>query len=66
MCCGCLQAECTNIDLNRKIATCTSAIVDSSGSRRRFEIPYSKLIVSVGEQPASFGVPGVKVSSVLF
>jgi NADH:ubiquinone reductase (non-electrogenic) len=26
----------------------------------QFEVPYDYLVVSVGEQPATFGVPGVQ------
>jgi NADH:ubiquinone reductase (non-electrogenic) len=54
------EAKCAAIDLQAKVARCTSVIADGGGNRREFEVPYSKLIVAVGEQPASFGVPGVK------
>jgi NADH:ubiquinone reductase (non-electrogenic) len=54
------EAKCSGVDLQAKIAKCTSVIADGSGKKREFEVPYSTLVVSVGEQPASFGVPGVK------
>jgi NADH:ubiquinone reductase (non-electrogenic) len=54
------EAKCTSVDLQAKVAKCTSVIADGSGKKREFEVPYSKLVVAVGEQPASFGVPGVK------
>lgn len=32
----------------------------ADGFRPTFEVPYDLLIVAVGEQPATFGVPGVE------
>jgi len=54
------EAKCTSVDLQAKVAKCTSVIADGSGKKREFEVPYSKLVVAIGEQPASFRVPGVK------
>lgn len=54
------EAKCTSVDLQAKVAKCTSVIADGSGKKREFEVPYSKLVIAVGEQPASFGIPGVK------
>lgn len=54
------EARCDKVDLNKKIASCTSAVSDSFGSTRSFDVPYDVLVVSVGERPASFGVPGVE------
>jgi NADH:ubiquinone reductase (non-electrogenic) len=54
------EAKCTSVDLQAKVAKCISVISDGSGKKREFEVPYDKLVVAVGEQPASFGVPGVK------
>ncbi|GLC47157.1 hypothetical protein PLESTB_001387100 [Pleodorina starrii] len=55
-----LEAECDNLDPNTKIAICTSSIAYEDGRRPQFEIQYDKAVVAVGEQPATFGVPGVR------
>lgn len=41
-----------------QVAYCTSAIAYEDGTKPVFEIPYDFAVVSVGEQPATFGVPG--------
>ncbi len=41
-----------------QVAYCTSAITYEDGRRPQFEIPYDVVVVAVGEQPATFGVPG--------
>ncbi len=43
-----------------QVATCTSAFEDLDGRHPVFEVPYDILVVAVGEQPATFGVKGVK------
>lgn len=54
------EAEADSIDLKCKKAVCSS--INHTGvlaPRRTFEIDYSFLFVAVGEQPATFGTPGV-------
>ncbi|GBG00600.1 NADH dehydrogenase [Raphidocelis subcapitata] len=53
------EATCDQIDHEKKIARCTSAVAFMDGRRPQFEIEYDTLVVAVGEQPATFGVPGV-------
>lgn len=54
------EAVCDRIDLDEKIATCTGAIAYKDGRLPQFEVPYDILVVSVGEQSATFGTPGVR------
>jgi len=49
-----LQATCEEVDLTKKTVTCT----DIRGER--VTVPYDYLVVSVGAEPATFGIPGVK------
>lgn len=53
------EATCDSLDLQTKVASCTSTVADGNGQKRQFDVHYDILVVSVGEQPASFGVPGV-------
>ncbi|KXZ46318.1 hypothetical protein GPECTOR_45g188 [Gonium pectorale] len=55
-----LEAECDSLDPDAKVAVCTSSIAYDDGRRPQFEIQYDKAVVAVGEQPATFGVPGVR------
>lgn len=41
-----------------QVAYCTAAVAFEDGRRPQFEIPYDMVVVGVGEQPATFGVPG--------
>jgi hypothetical protein len=41
------------------VATCTSEFAYQSGNKPTFDIKYDTLVVSVGEQPATYNVPGV-------
>jgi NADH dehydrogenase FAD-containing subunit len=41
-----------------QVAYCTAAVAFEDGRRPQFEIPYDMVVVAVGEQPATFGVPG--------
>ncbi|GAX78639.1 hypothetical protein CEUSTIGMA_g6077.t1 [Chlamydomonas eustigma] len=54
-----LDATCEQLDLKNKVATCSAASGYENGERPTFEVPYDILVVSVGEQPATLGVPGV-------
>lgn len=56
------EAEATKIDPERK----TIMIDDNSdvkGSTNKTEVPYDMLVVSVGAENATFGIPGVKEHS---
>jgi hypothetical protein len=57
---GFLQASAESVDVERKTVTLRAALPDESGARRRFLVPYDTLVISVGEQAATFGVPGVE------
>lgn len=54
-----VEAACDSLDHEKKVAYCTSAVAFEDGRRPQFEIPYDMVVVAVGEQPATFGVPGV-------
>jgi NADH dehydrogenase FAD-containing subunit len=41
-----------------QVAYCTAAVAFEDGRRPQFEIEYDMVVVAVGEQPATFGVPG--------
>lgn len=55
-----LEADCDSLDIKNKVALCTSSIAYETGDRPKFEIAYDVLAVAVGEQSATFGVPGVE------
>jgi len=57
---GFLQAAAESVDVERKTVTVRAALQAEDGVRRRFIIPYDTLVVAVGEQAATFGVPGVE------
>eukprot|EP00892_Ulva_mutabilis_P004213 jgi/Ulvmu1/2163/UM013_0006.1 len=55
------EAEATRINIAEKYAVCeTSSVVNTNVPRKRFRVPYEHFVVGVGEQPATFGVPGVR------
>jgi NADH:ubiquinone reductase (non-electrogenic) len=54
------EASCDKIDLEGKVVYCTSKNCYEDGFRPEFQIPYDILVVAVGEQPATFGIPGVE------
>lgn len=44
-----------------QVAVCRSdAILDNGGQPSEFELVYDTLVMAIGEQPATFGVPGVQ------
>jgi NADH:ubiquinone reductase (non-electrogenic) len=55
-----IEAACDKLDVEKKVAYCTSAIPFKDGQRPQFEIPYDICVVAVGEKPATFGTPGVE------
>lgn len=54
------EAGCDHLDIERKVALCTSNVAYESGRRPQFEVLYDMVVVAVGEQPATFNVPGVE------
>lgn len=54
------EANCDSIDPVNKVAHCSGSIALKDGRRPEFEVEYDTLVVAVGEQPATFGVPGVQ------
>jgi NADH:ubiquinone reductase (non-electrogenic) len=56
---GYLEADAEILDLESKTVTCSAVGAYESGYRPNFTVPYDMLVVAVGEQSATFGVPGV-------
>jgi len=54
-----LEASADHIDLNNKVATCVAESTASDGYHPTFQVSFDVLVVAVGEQPATLGVPGV-------
>ncbi|CAK0781088.1 hypothetical protein CVIRNUC_005282 [Coccomyxa viridis] len=54
-----LEAECTEIDVEKKMALCRAQISYEDGRRPQFEVIYDIMVCAVGETTATFGVPGV-------
>jgi NADH:ubiquinone reductase (non-electrogenic) len=50
-----VQAECTDVDVQKKLITCAAA-----DFKDRFTVEYDHLVIAVGAEPATFGIPGVK------
>ena len=53
------ESSVASIDLEGKVAQCVSTVA-STQTPITFEVPYSHVVLGVGEQPATFGTPGVK------
>ncbi|RKP33483.1 pyridine nucleotide-disulfide oxidoreductase-domain-containing protein, partial [Dimargaris cristalligena] len=51
------EATCDAIDPVTQTLSCTSSI---EGSPTQFTVPYDKLIIAVGAESNTFGIPGVK------
>eukprot|EP00026_Physarum_polycephalum_P007048 Phypoly_transcript_07101.p1 GENE.Phypoly_transcript_07101~~Phypoly_transcript_07101.p1 ORF type:complete len:538 (+),score=68.30 Phypoly_transcript_07101:61-1674(+) len=60
---GFIEAECVGIDAAAKTVKCqdVSAI---KGTVTELNLPYDHLVVAVGAEPATFGVPGVRENAV--
>jgi len=52
-----IQAECTDIDISKKTITVSGV---SSSPVEKFSLDYDHLVVSVGAEPNTFNIPGVK------
>jgi NADH dehydrogenase FAD-containing subunit len=56
-----LEATATNVDPETKRVTCQSVVCDGNSCQiEEFEVNYDKLIVTVGAQTNTFGIPGVR------
>ncbi|RDW94714.1 putative alternative NADH-dehydrogenase NDH2 [Coleophoma crateriformis] len=56
------EAEATKIDPDRKVVSIDD-ISDVKGASSKTDVPYDMLVVSVGAENATFGIPGVKEHS---
>ncbi|KAK8031252.1 hypothetical protein PG990_000986 [Apiospora arundinis] len=56
------EAECTHIDAERKVIK-ISDNSDIKGDVHMTEVPYDMLVVGVGAENATFGIPGVRENS---
>lgn len=55
------EAAASRVNVAEKFVMCESSrLVATNVARLRFRVPYEHLVVAVGEQPATFGVPGVR------
>ncbi|BDA51498.1 Internal alternative NAD(P)H-ubiquinone oxidoreductase A1 [Coccomyxa sp. Obi] len=55
-----IEASCEVVDMEKKVALCTASVAYESGQKPEFEVSWDLLIMAVGEQTATFGVPGVE------
>ncbi|KAI0180914.1 FAD/NAD(P)-binding domain-containing protein [Hypoxylon sp. FL1284] len=53
------EAEATHIDVDRKVINITDNS-DVKGKVHKTEVPYDMLVVGVGAENATFGIPGVR------
>lgn len=55
------EACASRINIAEKFAVCESSrLVATNVAAKRFRVRYEHLVIAVGEQPATFGVPGVR------
>ena len=58
---GYLEAVATDVDPDAKILTCQSVVCDGNSCEiNDFEVPYDRLVVTIGAQTNTFGIPGVR------
>jgi NADH dehydrogenase FAD-containing subunit len=56
-----LEATASEIDASKRIVTCQSVVCDGNSCQvEEFEVTYDKVIVTVGAQTNTFGIPGVR------
>lgn len=48
-----LQANCTGVDADAKLLSCKNSEI-------QLDVPYDHLVIAVGTQPNTFGIPGVQ------
>ncbi|KAI2471432.1 FAD/NAD(P)-binding domain-containing protein [Annulohypoxylon bovei var. microspora] len=56
------EAEATHIDVNKKVVKITDNS-DIKGKVHETEVPYDMLVIGVGAENATFGIPGVREHS---
>ena len=54
-----LEASCTALDTDAKVAVCEPAAQLPDGTRPPFRVSYDVAVLACGEAPATLGVPGV-------
>ncbi|VEU34595.1 unnamed protein product [Pseudo-nitzschia multistriata] len=56
-----LEALATDVDTENKVLTCESIICDGNSCEiNEFEVSYDRLVVTIGAQTNTFGIPGVR------
>jgi len=56
-----LEAVATDVDAENKILTCESVVCDGNSCEiNEFSVPYDRLVVTIGAQTNTFGIPGVR------
>ncbi|CAL8465647.1 g5183 [Coccomyxa elongata] len=55
-----IEASCEVVDMEKKVALCMASVAYESGQKPEFEVLWDLLVMAVGEQTATFGVPGVE------
>eukprot|EP00535_Pseudo-nitzschia_heimii_P007885 CAMPEP_0197175566 /NCGR_PEP_ID=MMETSP1423-20130617/1752_1 /TAXON_ID=476441 /ORGANISM="Pseudo-nitzschia heimii, Strain UNC1101" /LENGTH=682 /DNA_ID=CAMNT_0042624755 /DNA_START=272 /DNA_END=2320 /DNA_ORIENTATION=- len=56
-----LEATATDVDPDAKILTCQSVVCDGNSCEiNEFSVPYDRLVVTIGAQTNTFGIPGVR------
>lgn len=56
-----LEAVATDVDAEGKILTCESVVCDGNSCEiNEFSVPYDRLVVTIGAQTNTFGIPGVR------
>ena len=56
-----LEATATNIDATKQVVSCQSVVCDgNSCDIEEFDVEYDRLIVTIGAQTNTFGIPGVR------
>lgn len=56
-----LESVATDVDQDGKILTCESVVCDGNSCEiNEFSVPYDRLVVTIGAQTNTFGIPGVR------
>lgn len=56
-----LEATATHVDTSERTIQCQSVVCDGNSCEiDEFDVPYDKLVVTVGAQTNTFGIPGVR------
>lgn len=54
-----LEATCVDIDVSKQSILCKPAVEDNIDGDKTFRLSYDHLVIAVGAQTSTFGVPGV-------